>query len=248
MASALKKTLKAILVAAFWLAVWQTAAYFVGSELLLPTPFSVIKTLFKLIGTHKFRISAANTLIRVVAGFTLGLFAGTLLGCLTAASKLLALLLSPLRSIIKATPVTSFIVLLLLYLSPVITPVAVSVLMVIPIAWTNVAKGITETDADLLEMAKVFRLGRLKTVRSIYIPSVLPHFLTAATTGFGFAWKSCVAAEVIAMSKLSIGIGLYESKLYLETPELFAWTAAIIIISMLLEAVLVKLIERLKKW
>ena len=50
------------------------------------------------------------------------------------------------------------------------------------------------------------------------------------------------------MSKLSIGIGLYESKLYLETPELFAWTAAIIIISMLLETVLVKLIERLKKW
>ena len=33
-----------IIVAAFWLAVWHLAAVSVGSELLLPTPFSVLKT------------------------------------------------------------------------------------------------------------------------------------------------------------------------------------------------------------
>lgn len=237
-----------IIVAAFWLAVWQLAAALVGSELLLPTPFSVLKTLFELIKTAKFWQSLLHTLLRVLAGFALGIIAGTLLGTITASSKLLSAFLSPLRSIIKATPVTSFIVLLLLYFSPVTTPIVVSFLMVAPIAWANVSKGITETDPQLLEMAKAFKLGRAKTLKSIYIPSVLPHFLTAATTGFGFAWKSCVAAEVIAMSRLSIGKALYESKLYLETPQLFAWTAAIIIISMLLEAVMVRLIGRLKKW
>ncbi|MBR3299627.1 MAG: ABC transporter permease subunit [Clostridia bacterium] len=237
-----------IIVAAFWLAVWHLAAVSVGSELLLPTPFSVLKTLFELIKTAEFWQSLLHTLLRVLAGFALGIIAGTLLGTLTASSKLLSAFLSPLRSIIKATPVTSFIVLLLLYFSPVTTPIAVSFLMVAPIAWANVNKGITETDPQLLEMAKAFRLGRAKTLKSVYIPSLLPHFLTAATTGFGFAWKSCVAAEVIAMSRLSIGKALYESKLYLETPQLFAWTAAIIIISMLLEAVMVRLIGRLKKW
>ena len=237
-----------IIVAAFWLAVWHLAAVSVGSELLLPTPFSVLKTLFELIKTAKFWQSLLHTLLRVLAGFALGIIAGTLLGTLTASSKLLSAFLSPLRSIIKATPVTSFIVLLLLYFSPVTTPIAVCFLMVAPIAWANVSKGITETDPQLLEMAKAFKLGRAKTLKSVYIPSILPHFLTAATTGFGFAWKSCVAAEVIAMSRLSIGKALYESKLYLETPQLFAWTAAIIIISMLLEAVMVRLIGRLKKW
>lgn len=248
MKKAAGKTGIIIIVAAFWLAVWHLAAALVGSELLLPTPFSVLKTLFELMGTASFWQSLLHTLLRVLAGFALGMLAGTLLGTLTAASRLLSAFLSPLRSIIKATPVTSFIVLLLLYFSPVTTPVAVSFLMVVPIAWANVSKGITETDTQLLEMAKVFRLSRAKTLKSIYIPSVLPHFLTAATTGFGFAWKSCVAAEVIAMSKLSIGKALYESKLYLETPRLFAWTAAIIIISMLLEAVMVRLLGRLKKW
>ena len=245
--SAAVSIIKFISVAAFWLALWQLASMLVGSELLLPTPFSVLKTLFELMGTARFWQSLLHTLLRVLAGFSLGIIAGTLLGAVTASSRLLGLFLSPLRSIIKATPVTSFIVLLLLYFSPVTTPIAVSLLMVVPIAWANVAKGITEADPQLLEMARVFKLGRAKTLKSVYIPSLLPHFLTAATTGFGFAWKSCVAAEVIALSRLSIGKALYESKLYLETPRLFAWTAAIILISMLLEALIVKGLGRLKK-
>lgn len=240
-----KKFIKYVLVAAFWLLVWQLAALAVGSELLLPPPVSVIRTLFALMQTGRFWLSLGSTLLRVVIGFTLGIAAGTLLGALTAAVPFLDTLLSPLRSVIKATPVTSFIVLLLLYLSPARTPVAVAFLMVTPIAWANVSKGVSSTDPQLAEMAKVFRFGRLKTLGSVYIPSVLPHFLAAATTGFGFAWKSCVAAEVIALSKNSIGKAIYESKLYLETPSLFAWTAAIILISMLLEALLVKGIGRL---
>ncbi len=241
----LKKIGKIALAAAFWLLVWQFAAMAVGKELLLPPPLSVLKMLISLVQTGRFWLSLGHTLLRVLIGFLLGISAGTLLGALTGSVPFLDTLLSPLRSIIKATPVTSFIVLLLLYLSPVRTPIAVAFLMVTPIAWANVAKGVTSTDPQLLEMAKAFGFGKAKTVRAVYIPSVLPHFLSAATTGFGFAWKSCVAAEVIAMSKNSIGKAIYESKLYLETPELFAWTAVIIIISMALEAILVKSIGRL---
>ena len=84
-----KKAILFIIVAAFWLAVWQGAAALVGSELLLPTPFSVLKTLFGLVKTAKFWQSLLHTLLRVLAGFSLGIIAGTLLGTLTAASKLL---------------------------------------------------------------------------------------------------------------------------------------------------------------
>lgn len=74
-----------------------------------------------------------------------------------------------------------------------------------------------------------------KTLREIYFPAVCPYLSAAATTGLGFAWKSCVAAEVIALSKNSVGRALYESKLYLETAELFAWTASVVLISVLFE-------------
>ncbi|MBR0135145.1 MAG: ABC transporter permease subunit, partial [Clostridia bacterium] len=116
------------------------------------------------------------------------------------------------------------------------------------IAWTNVLNGILSTDAQLLEMAGAFGFSKAKKLRDIYAPSVLPHFLSACTTGLGFAWKSGVTAEVIAHPAFGIGKKIYESKLLIETPELFAWTAAVVILSFALEKLFLMLLGRIVKW
>ena len=72
----------------------------------------------------------------------------------------------------------------------------------------------------------------------IYFPQTKPFFKSACITGLGLAWKSGIAAEVISTPKLSIGRSLYESKLYIETPELFAWTLTVIILSIIAEKIL----------
>ena len=69
--------------------------------------------------------------------------------------------------------------------------------MVVPVVWANVEKGIRATDPALLEMARVYRFGRLKTLLRVQLPSVMPYFLAACTTGLGFAWKSGIADEVL---------------------------------------------------
>lgn len=240
--------LRKLIVAAFWLLVWQAAAWGVGSDLLLPSPVSTAGALVSLCGTAVFWKSCGLTLLRVFIGFLLGIAAGSLLGILTSAFGFAEELLSPLRSIVKAAPVTSFIILVLLYLSSTLTPMFISFLMVLPIAWTNVASGIGSTDKQLLEMARVFGFSKAKTLRSVYAPSVLPHFISACTTGLGFAWKSGVTAEVIAHPSFGMGKAIYESKLYLETPELFAWTAAVIILSFALEKLIILLLGRVVKW
>ncbi len=242
------KTVKTILAAAFWLLVWQAAAWGVGSDLLLPSPVVTAKTLIKLCGTKLFWTSCLLTLIRVFLGFLAGIGAGSLLGIVSASSRFAEALLSPLRSIVKATPVTSFIILVLLYLSSSLTPAFIAFLMVLPIAWTNVLNGILSTDAQLLEMAGAFGFSKAKKLRDIYAPSVLPHFLSACTTGLGFAWKSGVTAEVIAHPAFGIGKKIYESKLLIETPELFAWTAAVVILSFALEILFLMLLGRIVKW
>ncbi|HWQ59321.1 MAG TPA: ABC transporter permease subunit, partial [Clostridia bacterium] len=111
--------------------------------------------------------------------------------------------------------------------------------------WANVRSGILSTDPLLVEMARAYRVPRLRRLAKLYAPSAFPDFVAACTTGLGFAWKSGVAAEVIANSGLSIGQSLYESKLYLETPELFAWTAAVILLSIVLEKLMLRLLGRL---
>lgn len=247
-ALAKSKIFKGVIIAVFWLFVWQAAAWGEGSDLLLPSPTVTAKALISLCGTSVFWKSCALTLLRVFLGFALGIVAGSALGILTAASPFAEALLSPLRSIVKATPVTSFIILVLLYLSSALTPFFIAFLMVLPIAWTNVANGITATDRQLIEMADVFGFSNAKKLKKIYAPSVLPYFVSACTTGLGFAWKSGVTAEVIAHPAFGMGKSIYESKLYLETPELFAWTAAVIIMSFALEKLIILLLGRAIKW
>ena len=84
-------------------------------------------------------------------------------------------------------------------------------------------------------MARVYRFGFWKTAGRVYLPSVLPYFLSAFTTGFGLSWKAGVAAEVIGNTRNSIGGQIYSSKLYLETADLFAWTAVVVILSVAME-------------
>ena len=242
------RIVRKLIAAAFWLLVWQAAAWAVGSDLLLPSPPATARALIALCGTSGFWKSCALTLLRVFAGFLLGMLAGSLLGVLTAVSPFAGELLSPLRSIVKAAPVTSFIILVLLYLSSALTPMFIAFLIVMPLAWTNVAGGILSTDKQLLEMANVFGFTCLQKLKSVYAPSVLPHFISACTAGLGFAWKSGVTAEVIAHPAFGMGKSIYESKLYLETPELFAWTAAVIILSFALEKLVVLALGRAVKW
>ena len=73
----------------------------------------------------------------------------------------------------------------------------------------------------------------------------MPHFLSACRTSLGLAWKAGVAAEVLTVPVRSIGRMLYESKLYLETVDLFAWTVVVVACSLIIEKLLMAAIGRL---
>ncbi len=176
----------------------------------------------------------------------MGLLSGIVLGALSFVFKPLGMLLSPLMSIIKSTPVASFIILALVWMGKNRVPVFIALLMVLPLIWANVKEGIEQTDGDLLEMAQVFKLSKAKKISHIYIPAVLPYLFAAATTALGFAWKAGIAAEILSLPVKSIGKELYHSKIYLESVDLFAWSAAVIVMSILIEKLLTFLLGRAK--
>ena len=60
------------------------------------------------------------------------------------------------------------------------------------------------------------------------------------------AWKSGVAAEVLCLPKQAIGTQIYNTKFYLETADLFAWTVVVIVLSLTLEDLVAALIARLE--
>ncbi|MCH3972196.1 MAG: ABC transporter permease subunit [Oscillospiraceae bacterium] len=235
--------LRGVFSAAVWLLVWQIAADAVHQEILLVSPGTVLCRLIQLACTAAFWQTIAGSMLRILLGFLLAMVCGTLLAALTSRSKLCYALFYPIVSIMKATPVASFILLALVWLSSTRISSFTAFLIVLPSFWQNVTNGIDATDKSLLEMAQVYRFGRLRTVAKIYLPSIVPYFSAACRTGFGMAWKAGVAAEVLANTHNSIGGNLYDAKVYFETADLFVWTASVVLLSMLLEKGISSLIE-----
>lgn len=231
---------------AFWLLVWQGASVSVGQEILLVSPARVMREAARLCVTEDFWLCVGGSFGRIACGFFLAQALGVLLAALACASRAVEILLSPLVTVIKSTPVASFTVLALIWIRSAHLSVLISALMAFPIVYRNLCEGIRAADGELLEMASVFRVKGL-WVLYIYLPAAAPYFLSAASLSAGLCWKAGIAAEVIGLPVRSIGGALYEAKLYFDTPVLFAWTLVIVLISVVFERVLLALAAALRR-
>ena len=237
--------LKTLGVIAFWTLIWVLISFRINNEFLFPSPTSVIKTLCDLGATAEFWQTTAYSLLRVLSGIIISLVVGSLLAIITQGSRLMSAVLSPLLSVIKATPVASFIILALLWINRNTLPLFITSLIVIPIVWSNVSEGIASVNKNLREVTKVYKFSPWQRIRRLYVPSVAPYFMAACRSSLGMAWKAGISAEVLSTPQSAIGTELYFSKTYLETPSLFAWTFVVILLSVLIEKLFVYLLERL---
>ena len=243
MSPRVKRLLEAPAVLLFWLGLWALLARLVGQALLLPSPLRVLRALAALAGTRDFWFATGRSILRVLAGLLSATLLGVLLAALTERSRLARLLLAPAMTLIKSTPVASFILLALLWLGRDVLPAFITALMVLPVVWSNVSAGLSARDGQLMELARVYRLPPLRVLRRITVPSVLPYFRSALRASLGMGWKAGIAAEVLTVPQRSIGKNIFEAKLYLETTELFAWTLTVILLSLAIERLLLRLVS-----
>ncbi len=242
---AIKKTIISIAVLIFWLLVWYAAAKVTNLNVLLPTPSETFKKLLELMQTGEYWLYTARSLLRVFTGLISAIAAGAIFGAICAKFRPLDALLSPLVTVLKCTPVSSFIIIALVWLGRDILPSVISFIMVFPVVYGNIKTGISEIDPKHLSLAKVFMLSPVLVLTKIIIPSVMPYFVSAIQTSLGLAWKAGIAAEVLcARPNDSIGGELNQSRIFLETSEMFAWTITIIILSIIIETLFKTLIAR----
>ena len=228
---------------AVWLFVWQAVSVWIGQEILLVSPVVVLERLTGLVMETEFWRSIGFSLVRILGGFFLAAAAGILAAGLSAKFERIREFFAPAVMVVKAVPVASFIILVLVWVPSRNLSVVISFLMVFPILYTNVLDGILSTDPKLLEMADVFALPHAVRIRYIYVSQVLPFFRTGCSIGLGLCWKAGVAAEVIGIPDGSIGEKLYNAKVYHNTPDLFAWTVVIVLISLLFEKLFLAMVD-----
>jgi len=214
------------------------------NPLLLPSPLQVLRCLGNLMQTAAFWQTVAVSIGRILLGILLAIVLGCVLAVVTTSCRLLEVLIAPAMTAMQATPVASFTILVLIWIDRNYVPVLICGMMVLPVVYNSVSTGIRVTDPQLLEMAKVYRLSKIQTLRRIWIPSVMPFFRTACLNSVGLGWKAGIAAEVLTVPKHSIGRMIADSKLYLMTEELFASTLVVIALSLLLQNLVLRLLNR----
>lgn len=225
------RPLRLILAALFWVAVWQLVAMAVGQGILLASPVATLLRLTELVQTGDFWRSVLFTLGHILAGYAAASAAGIALATLAARCPPVADLLSPLLSAMRSVPVASFVIAALIWVPSRRLSLLVVAVIVLPVVYAGTLDGLRQIDPRLTEMARVFRMSRRNRLRCVALPALMPSLTSALSVAMGLAWKSGVAAEVIGIPGGSIGERLYKAKVYLATPDLFAWTLTIVFIS-----------------
>lgn len=241
--SLFKKIIKTILIATFWILIWEAASRVVSRNnelllLILPSPFTVLKKWWQIAFTKAFITAELFTLARIFLGFILGCFLGFFIGILTHISNVFYSLISPILKIIRSIPVVAIIILMYLFFKSSTLPILIVCLMVLPLIWQTVHDGLENTPKTLLEMANVFNLSTTKTFLNVKLPSIIPVLITSCVNALGLAWKSGVAAEVICLPKISLGTMLWQSKGSINFDEVYAVTLTVVVLSIVIEIAL----------
>ena len=229
-----KNYIKIPILILIYLGIGQLLSMLVGSSLLLPSPLLTAKSLLRILTDASCWTDIGNTFLRLFFGYAIGCLVGIGTAVLTARFAWARFLLSPLRLLVKTTPVMSFVLILLVSVISNLVPVVVSAIMVIPLLWATTEEAILSLDPKLDEMGEIF-FSPFRRTFLIQIPQILPQVTASAVTALGFAWKAVITAEVLSLPRFAIGNRMYLSKLYLEYADMFAWTFLVVSLAVCME-------------
>ena len=86
----------------------------------------------------------------------------------------------------------------------------------------------------MFEMAKDFKLSRMKVLISIYIPSIMPSIAASLSTGIGLSWRVVVMAEALSAYD-GIGQKLWGNYMYGDTPAVYSYIFIIALLGLAME-------------
>lgn len=235
--------MKAVAVAAFWLAVWMLVAALMAQPLILPGPGAVALALLRLVCDGGTWAILAGSGARILGGLALAAVCGGVLAGISSRSRAFAHLVAPALSFVKATPVACVVVLLLIWLGSARVSIAAVFLMALPGVYFSLAEGLAQVNKPLKQMFRLHGVRGWRLFCAHTWREVLPFVLSCARVVIGMSWKAGVAAELIGMAVGTVGERIYQAKLLIETADLLAWTVLVVAASWVCERVLVWLLR-----
>ncbi|HEY8449467.1 MAG TPA: ABC transporter permease [Bacillota bacterium] len=231
------------------LALWVAAVQWAWVEpYQLPPPAKVLATVAKLLGDGDLTHHVGVTLGRLVAGFALGAAPGIVLGAAAGLVPGLRLLLDPTIQGLRAIPSLAWVPLFLLWfgIGELARVLLIALGAFLPV-YLNVLAGVENVDRKLLEVGRVYELGRFALARRIILPAALPGLMTGLRAGLSLAWMFVVAAELIAASE-GLGFLLVDGQYTARPEQVILSLLAFGLLGRLSDALLYGLERRVLHW
>ncbi|TCN54266.1 NitT/TauT family transport system permease protein [Rhodococcus sp. SMB37] len=214
-----------------WLSLGQSPA-------VMPSPVQTLEALWDVVADGSLATELTLTLVRAATATVLALCVGILFGWAATVSSFADGVLAPLRAILQGLPPIVLIVCLVLWMGsdPSITIIVCATVMV-PIIASATASALQSIDPNLLELGTGLRLSRSRRLVFIVVPSILPPIVAATGAVASGSVRVAVMAELLSAPD-GVGAAIAQTRTLLQTPELFAWTLAIIVCALLVDLVI----------
>lgn len=223
---------------------WQLLSWQMAQPQLIPSFPDLIRALLRLVYSPGFLVSIGTTCLRACVGLLLSLVAASITAFLLNRSETIRLLFMPWLSLLRSVPVISFILLALIFLNPEMIPLLIAFLTMYPLLTENLLKGLMNRLDSWKILARQFHLNAWNRLFQINYPQLKPYLFSGLASAVGFGWRAIIMGEVLSQCADGIGKRMKEAQVFIDVPELIAWTLVAIVLSWLTD----KLISRLSDW
>ncbi len=239
------KAVKISIPIVFILIAWHFLHLITDNSFFVPSIRDTAFAMIKIICKNGFIITVLTSFWRVIAGLLIGSILGIISAFLCHYSDFLNALISPMMSIVKATPVACIIVILWIGMRNMSElAILIVLMMVMPIVWQNIYDGFKSIDNGLIEVSEVFELSAITRFKVLIFPSLTKYLIPALITSIGLAWKAEIAAEIMTYN--NIGQLIQDFKVIdFDSASVFAWTIIIILLSLFFEKTAKYVLRRL---
>ncbi len=228
--------------------IWQLAALYVNSALLLPYPIIATQALIRSLTDPEIITNLAITMRRVVIGFSYATLIAVPLGYLMGYSKVCMRLLDPVVSSLRQIPIMSWVPLTITWFGlgdgPTLFLIAFSGIFPIII---NTIAGVQGISKDYYNAARSMGAGTWSILAHVIFPGSLPDILTGMRIALSSGWMSVICAEFIATTS-GFGHSMVKAGALMHTDEIIALMFMAAMVGYCLDRLLQRLNKALASW
>jgi NitT/TauT family transport system permease protein len=225
-------------------ALWELAVRsgFV-TELLMPSPLTVLATLGRLLATPEFLWDIVASITRVIVSFLAAALIAVPLGIVMGAFKTAEAFWSPFVAAWRYLPAPSFIPVLLMWFGTGEGPkLALLFIGVVFFLITLVMDYTKQVRREFVETSMTLGGNRWQILWTVVVPAVMPNVVTAMRQMLAVSWTYLVIAEIVASTN-GIGAMMMRARRFLHTDEIMAGIVVIGVLGLLFD-VLFRLLHR----